>query len=79
MKKLIYYSEVLIILTLFWIVLNEKFTVGIILSGFFLGLITVYFTETHLISDYKSLYSINVIMLIKYMVRLVTEIYLSGF
>ncbi|NSW89203.1 MAG: Na+/H+ antiporter subunit E [Firmicutes bacterium] len=80
MRKFLYYIEVIIILTIFWIIINEKITPIQIIVGIFLGFLAVIFTEKYLLlGDYKHTYIISPKILIKYLIYLFIEIYMSGF
>lgn len=80
MKKLFYYLEIVLVLMLFWIILNEQISLANVLIGSVLGLIAVIFTDHYLlVGDYKYYYKLRMSLIIKYLIYLVYEIYISGF
>lgn len=80
MKKWLQDLQWLMVFTLVWIVLFEKLTWQIALSGFFVSVLCLMFTEKFLIGDsYYKHYPINLWHLIQYALYLVVAIYKAGF
>lgn len=72
-------KEVIIILTLIWIILYEKFSFFILFSGILISILVVLFTDRFLLmGNYEHSFIIGIGTLIKYFIRLIIEIYLAG-
>lgn len=72
-------KELIILLTIIWIILYEKFSFIILFSGVFIAMFVVFFTDKFLLKgNYERSYVIGFTTLLKYIVRLVIEIYLAG-
>jgi multicomponent Na+:H+ antiporter subunit E len=80
LRKFLHYIEVIIILTVFWVVINEKITFIQVVSGTVLSFIAILYTEKYLLKqDYKKLYIFSLRNFIKYLAYLFVQIYVSGF
>lgn len=78
-QELIDNKELIILLTIIWIILYENFTIFILISGMFIALFVVLFTDRFLLKgNYEHSYVIGFGTLLKYVGRLVVEIYLAG-
>ncbi len=68
-----------IVVTLFWVILNEELSVFNIIFGFILSLITLFVTNSFYINEnYSRNYSLNILFLIKFYFFLIYKIILSG-
>lgn len=78
MKIIFKYIQTTIVSIIFWCLLNESFSSATVIQGIVIALVTV-FTVYYLFSDKKHIsYSINIISLIKYIIVLFINIYLSA-
>lgn len=72
-------KELIVLLTIIWIVLFEYFTPFIFLSGLLIAIIVVLFTDRFLLKgNYEHSYVIGFGTLLSYSIRLIVEIYLAG-
>ncbi|SDJ61323.1 Na+/H+ antiporter subunit E [Alkalibacterium thalassium] len=72
-------KEVIILLSLVWLILFEQFTIGVALSGVLMSILVVIFTDRFLLKgNYEHSYMIGLGTLAKYVFRLIIEIYLAG-
>ena len=79
-RKLMYYTELILINVAIWIILNESLSWLTIISGIIFGLITIVMTNhLLLLSDYKKMYKIYPLTLVKYGICLIIQIYAAGF
>ena len=70
----------MLIFTLIWVILNEKLGWEQLLTGFFLSLAVLAFTNSQLLlDDYCRLYSVRFVVLLRYFFYLIILIYRSGF
>lgn len=80
MKKLIYYSEILILCIGIWIILNEEISFTHIALGGLLGIAAILVTNrVLLLTDYKNAYPLDLLVMLRYTLFLLLQIYLSGF
>ncbi len=79
-KKLMYYTELILINVAIWIILNESLSWLTIISGVIFAMITIVITNNLLLlSDYKKMYKIRPMLLVKYGLYLIIQIYAAGF
>lgn len=72
-------KEVIILLTIIWIILFEYITPFIFISGVIISIIVVLFTDQFLLKgNYEHSYVIGIGTLIRFGFRLIVEIYLAG-
>lgn len=72
-------KEIIILLTLIWIILFEYFTPFIFVSGLFVSIMVVLFTDKFLLKgNYEYSYVIGFGTLLRYGIRLIIEIYVAG-
>ncbi len=72
-------KEIILILSLVWLILFEEFTVFIALSGVLMSVLVVIFTDRFLLKgNYEHSYMIGLGTLVKYTLRLFIEIYIAG-
>lgn len=72
-------KEVILILSLVWLILFEEFSVGNVLTGLFIAILVVVFTDRFLLKgNYEHSYMIELGTLIRYGLRLIIEIFLAG-
>lgn len=72
-------KEVIVLLSLVWLILFEDITAFIVLSGILMSILVVLFTDRFLLKgNYEHSYMISLGTLAKYTVLLVYEIYLAG-
>ena len=80
MNKKIYTLQLIVLLTFLWIILFERFTPFIILSGLCVVSLSIWFSEKFLMDDtFYALFPFNIFKLFRYAVFLILEIYKSGF
>lgn len=80
MKKRRYTLQLIILLTIMWIILFERITPFVILSGLSLAWFTIFFSEKFLMeASFYELFPFNIFKLFKYALFLIIEIYKSGF
>ena len=78
-KDILDNKEIIILLTIIWIVLFEYFTPFIFASGLLIAVLVVLFTDRFLLKgNYEHSYVIGFGTLIRYSIRLIVEIYLAG-
>lgn len=66
--------------TFTWVILNESLEWYIIAVGLCLSLVVLFFTDTHLLmNSYSRAYQLRPLVLLKYLVLLIIQIYKSGF
>ncbi|GEK89093.1 multicomponent Na+:H+ antiporter subunit E [Alkalibacterium putridalgicola] len=71
---------IIILLSLVWILLFEEFTLFISLTGLFMAIVVVLFTNRFMLKgDYQHTYMIGLLTLAEYGARLLTGIWLAGF
>lgn len=79
LRKLSYHASLIIIITGIWIILHENLGVLTILSGIVIGTLSIAFTDYYLLlGDYKSSYHIPYLLMLKYLLYLLMQIYVSG-
>lgn len=79
MKRQLYYIQIFAILTLFWAILRESFSVQSLLFGLLISVITVFSSEKFLLKDsYYDRYPYHIIHMIVYGFFLIIEIYKAG-
>lgn len=72
-------KEIIILLTLIWIILFEYFTPFIFVSGLLVSIMVVLFTDKFLLKgNYEYSYVIGFGTLLRYGIRLIIEIYVAG-
>ncbi|WHH57694.1 Na+/H+ antiporter subunit E [Petroclostridium sp. X23] len=80
MKRIIYYLEMIFLCSILWVILNERITIGHIVLGGVLGLFAVLISDRFLLFvNYKRTYKVRPLWLLKYLLYLLFQIYLSGF
>lgn len=78
MKIISKYTQTIIVSSLFWCLLNESFSLATVIQGIVIALVTV-FTVHYLFWNKKYIsYRINIISLIKYILLLFINIYVSA-
>ncbi len=79
LRKTFHYIGILLVLTLFWIILNEKITVLHTVTGVVTGFICIICTEKYLLKQKYALnYTLSFKVFAKYLVYLFIQIYVSG-
>ena len=79
-KKLIYYSQLNILFSLFCIALFEKMDIQLITSAIFLSLLVIFISEKYFIKNsYYNIFYFKFSTLFKYAFTLIAEIYKAGF
>ncbi|MFZ7131754.1 MAG: Na+/H+ antiporter subunit E [Eubacteriales bacterium] len=79
MKKFLYRSEMIIVFTIVWIILNEKAEMFSIITGIMISILVLFFTEYYLLlDDYILSYHIKPFLALKYIGYLIYQIYKSG-
>ncbi len=79
MTNKIYTLQLILLLTLFWIILFERFTPIIIGTGLCIVSLSIWFSEKYLMeSTFYELFPFNIFKLLRYAIFLVIEIYKSG-
>lgn len=80
MKTIKHYGMLTLVFTVMWVVLNEKASAAVLLSGLVFSAITLFLTD-YFLSDqhYIDDYSVRIQVLIKYVFYLIFQIYKSGF
>lgn len=80
MRKIIYYTEIACVIAVIWIILHERISPLLFLSGWVLGILSMVITDRYLLlGDYKSSYQISLRLMLKYLLFLLVQIYRSGF
>ncbi len=78
-KKTTYYIQLTLILSLFWIILFERFTLKVVLAAPFVALLSIWVTETALLEDsLYEMYPFRLHRMLLYGLFLIIEIYKSG-
>lgn len=78
-EEIIDNKEVIILLTFIWVLLFENLSLFIVLSGVLISILVVLFTDQFLLKgNYEHSYVIGFGTLIRYVARLMIEIYLAG-
>lgn len=78
-KEILDNKEIIILLSLIWILLFEQFSPFVLVSGVLISMLVVLFTDQFLLKgNYEHSYVIGFGTLIKYIGRLIIEIYLAG-
>ncbi|GAB6106414.1 Na+/H+ antiporter subunit E [Fusibacter bizertensis] len=79
MHKKLYYFQLVILLTGLWLILFEKITILLLLSGLFFSIFSLYFSEKYLVADsFYVFFPFNIFKLIRYAFFMLFEIYKSG-
>lgn len=79
MKKRLYYLQLIMLLTLLWLVFFESFSLTHMISGLVFSSLSLWVTERFLLHDCLfDLYPFNFIKMIRFAVFLLGEIYKSG-
>lgn len=79
MRRILYYLQLNLIFTTLWVVLKESFSISTILTGLFLSLITLWFSEKFLLGEsYYQRYPFNLFKMLVYGFFLIIEIYKAG-
>jgi multisubunit Na+/H+ antiporter MnhE subunit len=72
-------KEVILLLTVIWVILYEHFSLFILISGLLISILVVLFTDQFLLKgNYEYSYVIGYGTLIRYISRLIVEIYRAG-
>lgn len=80
MNKKMYTLQLTLLLTLLWIILFERFTPIIVISGLGISYLTIWFSEKFLMeATFYELFPFNIFKLARYAIFLIIEIYMSGF
>jgi len=75
-----YYSQIILILSMLWIVLFGKIDAFVLISAPIVSIISIYYTEKVLIGDKLYFtFPLNLIKLLRFYFFLLIEIYRSGF
>ena len=78
-NKYLFYSQLYLLTTLFWIALFEKADLITVLSGLILSIVIIIFTEKYLLKDsFYHLFSFNLLKLLVYFFILLYEIYANA-
>ena len=73
-------AGLVVLLSVVWMILNESLALHIVLSGPAVAVVVLYFTNRLVLKDdYHSYYHIRPLVLLKYCVVLVKQIYVAGF
>lgn len=79
MKKYINHIIQILLFTLVWCVLNESFDLIYFISGVTISWLTILFVNSFLLEgSYVLIYMINPIVMVRYIIRLIFQIYKSG-
>ena len=79
MRKLWQYSQIILLLSILWMVLMETFDIKNALLGAVIGTTALIFTDNLLLmKSYQKSYNMNLSTLIRYIGFLIFQIYLSG-
>jgi multicomponent Na+:H+ antiporter subunit E len=80
MRKILYYFYTVVLMCMIWIILTEDTSIRSILTGIFLGFISLLITNQVVHLDYySSISSINPFVFMKYILYLIFQIYCAGF
>ncbi|EXJ22499.1 Na(+) H(+) antiporter subunit E [Alkalibacterium sp. AK22] len=72
-------KEVILLLSLVWLILFEQLTIGTALTGVVMSILVVVFTDRFLLKgNYEHSYMIGLGTLVKYTLRLFIEIFIAG-
>ncbi len=78
-NKYLFYSQLYLLTTLFWVALFEKSDLITVLSGLISSVIIIIFTEKYLLKDsFYHLFSFNLLKLLVYFFLLLYEIYANA-
>lgn len=79
MRKKLYYFQLVILLTGLWLILFEKITILMLLSGLIFSIFSIYFSEKYLVDDsFYVFFPFNIFKIIRYAFFMLFEIYKSG-
>jgi len=79
LRKFFSSFDILVLLTVFWLLLNEGVSVIQVVLGMGGSVATLFYTEKYLLKeDYKVAYALRWVNVLKYVVALLFQIYLSG-
>lgn len=80
MKTIKRYVMLALVFTIMWVVLNEKASVAVLISGMVFSVTTLFLTDYFLSEQhYLDDYSVRFIVVVKYLFYLIFQIYKSGF
>lgn len=78
-KKIFYYFQITLILSVFWVILFESFSPIVLVSAPIVSLLSILISEKYLLkARYLDLFYFNIFWLIQYVIVLFVEIYRSG-
>ena len=79
MNRIVYYAQLTLIMSLFWIILFEATSAVILISAPFIAVFSILLSEKYLLKEsYYNLYPFNVLRLIRFTFFLFFEIFKSG-
>ena len=79
MNRIVYYAQLTLIMSLFWIILFEATSAVILISAPFIAVASILLSEKYLLKEsYYNLYPFNVLRLIRFTFFLFFEIFKSG-
>ena len=79
MNRFVYYTQLMLIMSIFWIILFEATTLGILLSAPLIAALSIILSEKFLLKEsYYTFYPFNVLRLMRFTFFLFFEIFKSG-
>ncbi|HSN65792.1 MAG TPA: Na+/H+ antiporter subunit E [Fusibacter sp.] len=79
MNRIVYYAQLTLMMSLFWIILFEATSAVILISAPFIAVFSILLSEKYLLKEsYYNLYPFNVLRLIRFTFFLFFEIFKSG-
>ena len=79
MNRIVYYAQLTLMMSLFWIILFEATSAVILISAPFIAVVSILLSEKYLLKEsYYNLYPFNVLRLIRFTFFLFFEIFKSG-
>ena len=79
MNRIVYYVQLMLIMSLFWIILFETTSAVILISAPFVSVASILLSEKYLLKEsYYNLYPFNVLRLMRFTFFLFFEIFKSG-
>ena len=79
MNKIVYYAQLTLMMSIFWIILFENTSAVILLSAPFISVASILLSEKYLLKEsYYNLYPFNVLRVLRFTFFLFFEIFKSG-
>lgn len=79
MKKLLYDIQLTLLLTVVWLILFERFSIFLLISGLIVSLIAIRVSERYFLGfNFYDRYPFNLFSMLFYIVMLIVEIYSTG-